>query len=434
VDFLTVFIQIELELGMNGEPNLINAFLTDGSAQVASDERIRRALRAVRSHLGLQVAYVSKFAGNESVFREVDAPGLEHLVKPGDSRSLDDVYCRHILAGRLPQLIPDTSAEPLAMSMPITKIASIGAHMSVPILLPDGQPYGMFCCLGFEADNSLNERDLQTMKAFAEIASFEINRELEAERGIREKCTRIHRAIEENELSTVFQPIWDVEAMRPIGFECLARFSATPYRSPDQWFAEAAEVGMGPALELDAIRRALKTILRFPPAIYLGVNVSPAVILGGEFAEVFREAPLERLIVEVTEHSTVDNYDELLAVLRPLRERGLRLAVDDAGAGYSSLRHILNMQPDFIKLDITLTRNIDLDPARKALAQALVGFAKDTGSRIIAEGVERRSELEALRSIGVRTVQGYLLGRPVNLDDALSIFSADFAEGKVAAA
>jgi EAL domain-containing protein (putative c-di-GMP-specific phosphodiesterase class I) len=158
------------------------------------------------------------------------------------------------------------------------------------------------------------------------------------------------------------------------------------------------------------------------------------VILGGEFAEVFREAPLERLIVEVTEHSTVDNYDELLAVLRPLRERGLRLAVDDAGAGYSSLRHILNMQPDFIKLDITLTRNIDLDPARKALAQALVGFAKDTGSRIIAEGVERRSELEALRSIGVRTVQGYLLGRPVNLEDALSIFSADFAEGKVAAA
>jgi EAL domain-containing protein (putative c-di-GMP-specific phosphodiesterase class I) len=320
------------------------------------------------------------------------------------------------------------------MSMPITKAASIGAHVSIPILLPDGQPYGMFCCLGFQADNSLNERDLQTMKAFAEIASFEINRELEAERCIQEKCARINTAINENELSIVFQPIWDVEAMRPVGFECLARFSATPYRSPDRWFEEAAEVGLGPALELDAIRRAVKTISRFPSTIYLGVNVLPAVILGGKLAEVFRDAPLERVIVEITEHSTVDNYDELLAVLRPLRERGLRLAVDDAGAGYSSLRHILNMQPDFIKLDITLTRNIDLDPARKALAQALVGFALDTGSKIIAEGVERPSELEALRSIGVRKVQGYLLGRPANLEDALGVFSTNLAERKAAAA
>jgi EAL domain-containing protein (putative c-di-GMP-specific phosphodiesterase class I) len=418
---------------MSSEPNLINAFLGEASDD-DSDERIRRALRAVRSHLGLQVAYVAKFAGNESVLREVDAPGLEHLVKVGSSRSLDDVYCRHVLEGRLPQLIPDTSAEPLAMSLPITKAASIGAHISVPILLPDGRPYGMFCCLGFEADNSLNERDLQTMKAFAEIASFEINRELEAERVIREKCARINGVINENELSIAFQPIWDVEAMRPVGFECLARFSATPYRSPDKWFAEAAEVGMGPTLELDAIRRALQAIPRFPSPVYLGVNVSPAVILGGGFAEVFGEAPLQRLIVEITEHSTVDNYDELLAALRPLRERGLRLAVDDAGAGYSSLRHILNMQPDFIKLDITLTRNIDLDPARKALAQALVRFAQDTGSRIIAEGVERRSELDALRSIGVKKIQGYLLGRPMKLEDALTIFSTNSAERKVAAA
>jgi EAL domain-containing protein (putative c-di-GMP-specific phosphodiesterase class I) len=423
-----------MEYKMNNESNLITAFLAKGSAQDDSDERIRQALRAVRSHLGLQVAYVSKFAGNETVFREVDAPGLEHLVKPGDSRSLDDVYCRHILEGRLPQLIPDTSAEPLAMSMPITKAASIGAHVSVPILLPDGRPYGMFCCLGFEADKSLNQRDLQTMKAFAEIASFEINRELEAERGLQEKRARINGAIDENELSIAFQPIWDVEAMRPAGFECLARFSATPYRSPDKWFVEAAEVGMGPMLERDAIQRALKAIHRFPSDIYLGVNASPAVILDGQFVEAFGEAPLERLIVEITEHSTVDNYAELLTALRPLRERGLRLAVDDAGAGYSSLRHILNMQPDFIKLDIALTRDIDLDPARKALARALVGFAQDTGSRIIAEGVERRSELEALRSIGVKKVQGYLLGRPMKLEDALRVFPTNLAQGKVSAA
>jgi EAL domain-containing protein (putative c-di-GMP-specific phosphodiesterase class I) len=396
--------------------------------------RIRRSLQAVRSHLGLQVAYVSRFVGNRSVFREVDAPGLEHLIKAGDSRSFDEVYCRHILDGRLPQLMPDTAAVPLAAAMPITKASSIGSHLSVPILLPNGDAYGMFCCIGFAADTSLNERDLQTMKAFAEIASFEINRELEAEQAVASKRARIANVIDRSELSIVFQPIWDINTMTPLGFECLSRFAAQPYRSPDQWFGEAAEVGLGVMLELEAIRRSLACAAHFPPDTYLGINASPAAILSSDFGEVFAGAPLDRLIVEITEHSTVGNYEELLAVLNPLRQRGLRLAVDDAGAGYCSLRHILNMGPDFIKLDIGLTRDIDLDPARKALARALVGFAADTGSRIVAEGVERQSELDALRSIGVRKVQGYLLGRPMPLEGALQLVNGSTGPAKVAAA
>ncbi|ABD89699.1 sensor domain-containing phosphodiesterase [Rhodopseudomonas palustris] len=398
-------------------PLLFAAVKREGDAS----DRIRRALQAVRSHLGLQVAYVSRFEGERSVFRVVDAPGLEHVIKPGDSRPLDEIYCRHILQGRLPQLIPDTSAEPLAMAMPITAECQIGSHLSVPIELPNGETYGMFCCIGFQADCSLNERDLATMKAFAEIASFEIGCELEAQRELRAKQTLVGQVIDEDLMSIVYQPVWDIEAMQPLGFECLARFSPLPLRSPDKWFADAAEVGMGVELELHAIRKALQAIGRFPAPIDLSVNASAATILGGDLARLFDGVPLDRLIVEITEHSSVGNYDAILDVLRPLRQRGLRLAVDDAGAGYSSLHHILNMQPDFIKLDIGLTQNIDLDPARKALARALVGFARDTGSRIVAEGVERQSELDALRSIGVKKVQGYLLGRPMSLQDAVAL-------------
>jgi EAL domain-containing protein (putative c-di-GMP-specific phosphodiesterase class I) len=398
-----------------------------------ASETIRRALKAVRTHLGMQVAYVSRFDNDRTIFREVDAPGLEHLVKAGDSHSLNDVYCRHILAGRLPQLIPDTAAEPFAMSLPITKAARIGAHISVPILLPNGQPYGMFCCVGFQANNSLNERDLQTMKAFAEIASFEINRELEAEGHIRDKREKIERVIAEDQLSMAFQPIWDMDAARIVGFESLARFSAKPYRSPDLWFAEAAEVGMGATLEIEAVRRALAALTVFPETIYLGINASPTTILRPEFAKTLGCALSERVVIEITEHSSVQDYEAVMEALRPLRARGLRLAIDDAGAGYASLRHILHMKPDFIKLDIELTRNIDLDPARMALASALIAFARDTGCRIIAEGVERQGELETLRSIGVKKVQGFLLGRPTDLDSALRML-ADLERKRDAAA
>ena len=136
--------------------------------------KVKRSLQAIRAHLGMEVAYVSEFVGNQTVFREVDAPGLEAMIKVGDSQSLDDVYCRHILEGRLPQLIADTSTEPLAMAMPITHAVPIGKHMSVPIRLPDGSVHGMFCCLGFKSDHSLRQRDLQMMRVFADLAAFEI--------------------------------------------------------------------------------------------------------------------------------------------------------------------------------------------------------------------------------------------------------------------
>jgi GAF domain-containing protein len=170
------------------QPDLSSLFSAAGDR--ASD-RISRALQAVRTHLGLQVGYISRFEDDHAVVREVDPPGLEHFLKTGDRHPLNDGYCHHILEGRLPELIPDTSAEPLAMAMAITEAASIGSHLSVPIRLPDGDAYGMFCCIGFSADRSLNERDLQTLKVFADIAAFEINREHEAEHAINTKRDRI---------------------------------------------------------------------------------------------------------------------------------------------------------------------------------------------------------------------------------------------------
>ena len=137
------------------------------------------------------------------------------------------------------------------------------------------------------------------------------------------------------------------------------------------------------------------------------------------FPETINEAAPGRVVLEITEHTDVEDYDRLLRALQPLRQRGLKVAVDDTGAGYASLRHILNLRPDFIKLDMDLIRHIDLDPARRALASALIAFARDTDSCIIAEGIETASEFATLRSLGVEQAQGYFLGRPMPLEQAL---------------
>ena len=382
---------------------------------------VKRALAALRSHLGMKVAYVSEFVDGDSVFREVDAPGLEAVVKVGDRYSLDDVYCRHILEGRLPELMPDTSAVPLAAAMPITEQTPIGAHMSVPIRLADGRVYGMFCCLNFESDPSLNKRDLQMMRAFADIAAFEINREIDAARVTEERAARIRKVIDEGRLSIAFQPIWNVGDRRPLGLECLPCFSDTMPRSAEQWFAEASATGLRVELELAACQLALPALSSLPADIYISLNVHPTTILSAAFQNLIETAPLHRVVLEMSDDAIVEDYDRLLASLRPLRNNGMRLAVDNAGAGYSNLKHILYLKPDLIKLDGALTRSIDFDPVRRALVSALAGFARDIDARIVAGGVETESELATLTTLGIESAQGHFLGRPEPLDRAMSL-------------
>lgn len=223
---------------------------------------------------------------------------------------------------------------------------------------------------------------------------------------------RIDRALKPGNLSMVFQPVADLESGEVMGAEALARFSTHPQRPPNEWFAEADQIGRGSQLELAAITAALADFDLLPPTTFLAVNASPAVAATPELAALLADHPGDRLVLELTEHTRVDDYDRLLDALDHLRRRGVRIAVDDTGAGYAGLQHILRLRPDILKLDITLTRGIDVDPVRRSLATALVAFAAETGATIVAEGVEIPGELETLQRIGIPWGQGYHLARP----------------------
>jgi EAL domain-containing protein (putative c-di-GMP-specific phosphodiesterase class I) len=145
---------------------------------------------------------------------------------------------------------------------------------------------------------------------------------------------------------------------------------------------------------------------------FLAVNVSPRVLESPRFLEALPAGSHPRLVAEVTEHARVSDYRRLTTCLEGLRRTGLRLAIDDAGAGYASLRHILWLAPDVVKLDMSLTRNLHADTRRRALVAALVPFAAEIGATVIAEGIETADELEALRAYGASWGQGFLLGHP----------------------
>ncbi len=225
---------------------------------------------------------------------------------------------------------------------------------------------------------------------------------------------RIGRAIRnEDAIAMVFQPIVALQGRKRVGVEALARFAGPPKnRPPDVWFAEAAEVDLGSELELAAVRKGIAALDRFPRGLYLSVNVSPATLVTAAFDRLAAQVGDGRLVVEITEHTVIEDYERVGFAVDRLRARGVRLAVDDAGSGFSSLRHILELNLDLIKLDPTLIRNLHLDQSKQALAAGLISFAEQSGATIIAEGVESAAEVKALIKLGVAYGQGYFLGRP----------------------
>lgn len=262
-------------------------------------------------------------------------------------------------------------------------------------------------------NGALDERDLNLLRVFAAFAGRLLEQQVMARREREQVEHRLRTVLRERLFGIVYQPIFDVVRHRVVGYEALARFSAEPVRTPDKWFGEAAEVGLQEPLELAVIEKALEGLEHFPADTYLSLNVSPETILGGALGQALAGRPLRRLMLEVTEHALVADYSRMSSELAPLRKGGLMLAVDDAGAGYASFRHILKLKPDVIKLDSSLIRKIDTDKDSRALAAALIRFAEETGSKIVAEGVETDAELDMLRHLNVNKAQGYLLGRPM---------------------
>lgn len=233
---------------------------------------------------------------------------------------------------------------------------------------------------------------------------------------LRRRRTRIEKAIRDPAaLDLVFQPICHLDDGSLMGAEALARFRVPPRRAPDKWFAEADEVGLGVELELAAVVRTLAESPELPDGICLFLNASPATVATAEFRRLLAGGSPERTVVEITEHAPVYDYGRLQIALDKLRGLGVRLAIDDAGAGFASLQHILRLAPDFIKLDQSLVSGIEHERSQQALASGLISFAEKIDATIIAEGVEREVEVKALRGLGVTLAQGYFLARPTAL-------------------
>jgi diguanylate cyclase (GGDEF)-like protein len=227
-----------------------------------------------------------------------------------------------------------------------------------------------------------------------------------------EQRTQVQAVIDsEDALEPVFQPIVELATGRVAGYEALTRFTgAEPARAPDLWFAQARRCGLGPALEAKALAVALSVPGR-PPGTFLSLNVSPGALVSAEVAAVLTP-DLSDVVIELTEDEVFSSDIALDATLSALRDRGARIAVDDAGAGYAGLQQVVRVAPEILKIDRSLITGIDVDASKMALVEALARFASTTGAAVCGEGIETVEELRMLARADATYAQGYALARP----------------------
>jgi EAL domain-containing protein (putative c-di-GMP-specific phosphodiesterase class I) len=387
-------------------------------------QNVAELLRTARESLGLSLAFMSRMDGVTQHLEVVDS-ALPVIFQDGMARPQETSFCQAIMDGKLPAVMPNVAKFPEAMKLPAARMPRIRSFVSVPVVLSDGTVYGTFCAAGFTADKALGKRDKALMDVLSRAAALLIEPDLRRRTQRAEIAARIGPIVADGGPAVLLQPIVDLASGERIGAEALSRFPQQWGLPPDRCFADAHMIGEGHRLEILALRRAAEHLAHVRG--YVAMNVSPPTLLTPECTDLLAGLPLDRVVLELSEHDPVDDYDELRAVLAPLRAAGMRLAIDDVGAGFSSLRHIVVTAPDVIKLDRSIVTGLGDDAVLQVVTRSLVDLARAVGAKVVAEGVETGADAAALRAVGVDLGQGWHFDPAISRDKLRDSYAASYA-------
>ena len=381
------------------------------------DGFIQQILDSIRHHMNMDVAFIARFTEHDRLieFTATEETNADPAIKPNDSSPKDETYCQKIVSGEMPGIIPDTSTNRITRTLPVTKSLNIGAYIGVPIFTDGSELYGTLCCYNHSPNDGLKESHSAFLNMMADFIGHIFKKRLGDVVLQNEAREQVEEVLTDQKVSIVYQEIKSSQESSLRHFEALARFNTTPYLPPNEWLDKAELVGLSDTVELLIIKQILNELPVLKERVgecCVSINTTPALITSGALVELLADASPKNIIIEVTEHSEIDDYTLFADALMPLVQRGFKIAIDDVGAGFSSLRHILEINASIINLDMSLVSNIHQDNKKQSLVAALVAFAQMSDLRIIAEGVETEGEYNQLKQLGIEYFQGFYFSRP----------------------
>jgi EAL domain-containing protein (putative c-di-GMP-specific phosphodiesterase class I)/GGDEF domain-containing protein len=231
----------------------------------------------------------------------------------------------------------------------------------------------------------------------------------------RRRARKLRSILTGHRITTLYQPIFDLQARRAIGFEALSRGPKGEFGSPDVLFRIAYEADLAMKLDKACREHAMDAIGKLPTDQLLFINMEPGSIFDPTLMQSIPKRRVRQVVFEITEHAAIADFQTFRQAVQIVKQSGFKFAMDDVGSAYSGLRIISMIEPDYIKLDMELTRDARHTRVKLELLKAIAGFCTDAGIPMIVEGIETQEELDTVTELGVRLVQGYLIGRPAKL-------------------
>lgn len=371
------------------------------------EQSLLSLLRTARTKLRMEVGFISRFDGDMRTFYLVDsAPGVD-IVRSGGSDYRGESLCQRVVDGRAPQLIGDAQQTSGASDLTAVKLVPVGAHISVPIVFSDGSVFGTFCVFSRYSIPELNYRSLAMCRVFADaiatmIEEAEALPQYESEHRIQLK-SEVTELITTHGLKYVRVPLVNLNTGKQEGTELIPSLvrATDNIASPLLLVHQAVRLGLANLIGVNLIEQLLAELSASPHERHVVVNVTPEFLAEFNFTAWLNNDLCGRIVFEISEHDRVASYHELKRILQPLRQSGIRLSIDNAGAGFASMQHILQLQPEFVKLDSGLTCGIASDTGQQAMLQALLLFSRSQGSTLVADGISDKQDEDYLLHSGI---------------------------------
>ncbi|WP_198152761.1 EAL domain-containing protein [Pseudofrankia sp. DC12] len=382
---------------------------TEGSG---TEQSVLALLSVARHRLGMEVSWLDRRTQDHGLVTDlVDAPGPPPGIIPGFADCSPGTTAGNAMHHREPFVVAmaDRCAWPDVRELASRNGAR--AYAGAPVVLCNGSVYGILGCASRSHLPVPRDRDAHLLALLAGVLADCLWPSPATAQTRDQVWLRVQTLIDDGGPDIVYQPVYDVIDGSVAVVEALSRFPAGS-GGPEQWFLDAESVGLGRELETAAVRNALRVLPDLPAPAVLSVNASPSVITSRGLADLFAAVPAGHLAVEVTEHARIDDYATVRTIREELRGQGIRIALDDFGAGYCGLQRMLELRPDYVKIDRALISRIDVDPAYEVLARAVVTLSREIGALVIAEGIETAAQLDRVSRVGIRYAQGFHLARP----------------------
>ncbi len=365
-----------------------------------------------RMSIGFPLSCLVRFDGAKvHIVGVSDARGDAGLT-PGPCPKDAEVYFQMLRDQEVPEVVRNTFMDPLCRFLRWIKNGQIGAIASISLTDADGRIIGAMCAFS-PIPTVIAPKDIKLAGVLARIASNMLpapGTDVAHTTPLRQ---RVRNVMGDERVDIHLQPIMNLSSTKVRGYEALTRFLDDANSiTPRTWFEEARRVGMQPLIECAAIAEAVDMLRFLPRDTYLSVNASPEVVRIGAVAEILRDAQPERIVIDLTEHEDADDLEGLELGLAELRTLGVQIALDNFGAGDLQMPTVVRLQPDILKLDMSLVKSINRRQNSQDLTRAIVAFAEDIGATLIAVGIEHESERATLAELGVPFGQGFLLAKP----------------------